>query len=183
MVTTSAPVPGVFLDRDGVLAIPEFRDGRSYAPRRFEEFRLYPDAEESVRRLKTAGFAVVVVTNQPDVGNGKVEQSAVEQMHTVLRHSVAVDRIEVCYHGQAAACTCRKPRPGMLLTAAAALGIDLSRSFMVGDRASDVEAGSAAGCTTVFVDLDYVEEAPPAPDFVVRSLAEAVDVIIAASSR
>ena len=107
--------PAIFLDRDGVLVIPEFRDGRSYAPRKLLDFRIYSGAAESAGRLKDAGYTLVVVTNQPDVGNGLVDRSVVEEMHQKLRASVPVDAVEVCYHTTADNCDCRKPKPGMLL--------------------------------------------------------------------
>jgi D-glycero-D-manno-heptose 1,7-bisphosphate phosphatase len=178
-----APRPAVFLDRDGVIVIPEFRDRRSYAPRRLEDFRLYPEATESLGRLKRAGFLLAVVTNQPDVGNGLTSRSQVEAMHTVMTRELPIDTVKVCYHRREDGCDCRKPRAGMLLAAAAELGIDLTRSFMVGDRDSDVAAGRTAGCSTVFIDLGYAEPAPQAPDYVVSSIAEAADRIVAAASR
>jgi D-glycero-D-manno-heptose 1,7-bisphosphate phosphatase len=90
-----------------------------------------------------------------------------------------VDAVKACFHGQGDHCDCRKPKPGMILEAAGEFGIDLMKSFMVGDRSSDVEAGRAAGCATVFIDLGYAEPAPDAPDHVVHSIAQAADVIIA----
>jgi D-glycero-D-manno-heptose 1,7-bisphosphate phosphatase len=89
-----------------------------------------------------------------------------------------VDDIRVCYHIDADGCACRKPKPGMLLGAANALGIDLADSFMVGDRWRDVEAGRAAGCRTVFIDYGYAEKQPDNPDFTVSSLFEAVPLIL-----
>ncbi len=172
------PRAAVFLDRDGVLSIPEFRDGRSYAAKRLAEFKLYDDAADSVRRLKAAGYAVVVVTNQPDVGNGLTERGEVEAMHRQLA-ALPIDRIEVCYHRQGDGCACRKPKPGMLLSATAALGLDLGRSTMVGDRNSDMAAGKAAGCGTVLIDRGYSDERPQNADHVVLTLAEAVDKILA----
>jgi D-glycero-D-manno-heptose 1,7-bisphosphate phosphatase len=171
--------PAVFLDRDGVLSVPEFRDGRSYAPKRLADFHLYDDAAASLRRLKDAGYALVVVTNQPDVGNGLTAQQEVEAMHRRLAAELPVDRIEACYHAQGANCSCRKPKPGMLLGAAATLGIDLGRSVMVGDRNSDMEAGRAAGCATVLIDRGYRDERPQNADHVVLTLAEATDMILA----
>jgi D-glycero-D-manno-heptose 1,7-bisphosphate phosphatase len=170
--------PAVFLDRDGVIVVPQFRNRRSYAPRRLEDFRLYPDASASLQRLKGAGFLLAVVTNQPDVGNGVTPRSEVDAMHEIMTRELPIDAVRACFHGQGDHCDCRKPKPGLILAIAGDLGIDLGRSFMVGDRKSDVEAGRAAGCTTVFIDLDYDEPAPDAPDFVVRSVAEAADVII-----
>jgi D-glycero-D-manno-heptose 1,7-bisphosphate phosphatase len=171
--------PAVFLDRDGVIVIPEFRDGRSFAPTRVEQLCIYPTAAENLKRLKVAGYVLVVVTNQPDVGNGKVPIAVVEEMHRQLLRKLPLDLIKVCTHTQRAGCECRKPKPGMLLAAAAELNIDLSHSFMVGDRASDVEAGRAAGCTTVFIDLGYTSEIKPTmAHFAVRSLGDAVEVVL-----
>ena len=168
----------VFLDRDGVLTVPEFRDGRSFAPRRVEDFRLYEDAAASLKRLKTAGFTLVVVTNQPDVGNGLVEQAVVEEMHRRLAAELPVDAVEVCYHRQADRCDCRKPKPGMLRRAAERLGLDCRRSFMVGDRGSDVAAGHALGCATILIERGYRGEHPGVPDHTVRSLAEAAEIVL-----
>lgn len=168
----------VFLDRDGVLTVPEFRNGRSYAPRRLEDFRLYPDAVKSVQDLKAAGFVVIVVTNQPDVGAGLVDIGVVEEMHRRLRNAVAVDDIEVCYETHEQATERRKPGAGMLRDAARTWAIDLSASYLVGDRASDVEAARRAGCTALFIDLAYEEPLPVAQAATVGSLREAADWIL-----
>jgi D-glycero-D-manno-heptose 1,7-bisphosphate phosphatase len=167
----------VFFDRDGVLAIPEFRDGRSFAVRRLEDFALYADAQASVRRVKELGAIAVVVTNQPDVGNGLVSRVVVEKMHDCLRCTLPVDAVYVCYHTRADGCACRKPRPGMLFAASTDLGIDLSRSLMIGDRASDVQAAHEAGCRAIFIERGYHDEDAAGADWVVSSLTEAVDHI------
>ena len=182
MVTTAVPQSrskAVFLDRDGVLVIPEFRDGRSYAPRSLDDYALYEEAGPCLEQLKAAGFLLVVVTNQPDVGKGLVDRRDLEKMHEILRDALPVDAIEVCTHTQGERCACRKPKPGMLLQAADRLGIDLGRSFMVGDRASDAAAGAAAGCHTAFLDLAYESEAPPAEvDFRAKSLSTITEWIL-----
>jgi D-glycero-D-manno-heptose 1,7-bisphosphate phosphatase len=171
----------IFLDRDGVLVIPEFRDGRSFAPTRLETYKFYPEASESLSRLRAAGYKLVVVTNQPDVGKGLISLAVVNEMHDRLRKVMPVDLIKACFHSQAAGCDCRKPKPGMLIEAARELQIDLAGSYMVGDRASDVEAGEAAGCSTVFIDLNYLERRPASPTFTVSSITEAVDRILGPS--
>jgi len=169
----------VFLDRDGVLVVPCFREGRSFAPLSLDEYRCYPDAAACLQRLKQAGLALVVVTNQPDVGAGRVSRDIVEEMHRRLAERMPVDAIKACFHTEQDRCTCRKPRPGMFFTAARELGIDLATSFMVGDRRSDIEAGAAAGCRTVFIDLGYTTEKPPdRPNQVVKTLAEATTWIL-----
>lgn len=170
----------VFLDRDGVINLPVVRDGLPYPPDNVEEFSLYEDVPAGCARLKDAGFRLVVVTNQPDVGRGTQSQERVESMHAVMAAALPqIDRVEVCYHpGRGVTCDCRKPAPGMLIRAADALGIDLSASFMVGDRWRDVDCGHAAGCTTILLDRGYREELRQAPDHVVQTFAEAVEVIL-----
>ncbi len=179
MVTGAANTKrAVFLDRDGVLIVPEMRNGRSYAPRSIETFRMYPQAAEALARLKAAGYLLIVVTNQPDIGNGLVSVEVVNEMHRLIAQALPIDRIEMCPHSQSEDCNCRKPKPGMLINAARHLEIDLAGSVMVGDRFSDMEAGRAAGCRTIFMDLDYQREEPVAADYAVRSLGEAADLIL-----
>lgn len=170
----------VFLDRDGVLTIPEFRDGRSFAPLTLDGFHLCADAVPALAALKQRGFLLVVVTNQPELGTGRLRADVLAEMHRRLASALPVDSIKVCPHTSAEKCQCRKPLPGLLVEAAGELGIDLGRSYMVGDRAGDITAGQAAGCRSIFVDLGYTSEARPRePDAVVHSLREAVGWILA----
>ncbi len=168
----------VFLDRDGVLAVPEFRDGRSFAVRALADFRLYDDAEPSVKALVAAGWTVVVATNQPDIANGLVDAGTVEAMHDILRARLPVASVETCPHNRDANCDCRKPKPGLLSRAAERHGIDLAASYMVGDRDSDIEAGASAGCRTIFIDRGYDRPAATRPERTVASLADAVAYIL-----
>ena len=175
---------GVILDRDGILVIPEFRDGRSFAPLRLDEFRIYPEAPGAVRRLKAAGFVVVVATNQPDVGAGRLDRRTLDAMHERLRAEVAIDDIEVCCETREQASERRKPGAGMLFDAAQTWGLDLARCYAVGDRVSDVEAAVRAGCIPVFVDHGYVAEPrPSAQAATVSGLSEAVEWILAHERR
>ena len=173
----------MFVDRDGVLNRAEVRDGKPYAPRTVDDFRLLPGVSGAVQRLRDAGFLVIVVTNQPDIGNGLVDRHVVEAMHSTLCRLAQVDAIEMCPHRQDEGCDCRKPKPGLLISAADRFAIDLRRSFVVGDRAQDIIAGRAAGCYTVFVDRGYREPPPAEPDAVVRSLPAAVRRIIAVTTK
>ncbi len=168
----------VFLDRDGVLVRSEVRDGKPYAPTRLEDFEILPDSIEATALLDEAGYVLVVVTNQPDVGNGAVEREIVEAMNARLAEVLPLKAIKVCYHGQGEGCACRKPKPGMLIEAAEELGIDLSRSIMVGDRWNDIDAGHAAGCKTVFINRNYGERRPDRPGAVSGSLMEAAQIIV-----
>ena len=103
---------------------------------------------------------------------------AVEAIHAILRDQLPIDEFRVCYHDDADRCSCRKPLPGMLLQAAADLGLDLSASCLVGDRWRDVEAGIAAGCSTYFIDYGYDEQKPQSITFKVSSLYEAALIIL-----
>jgi len=172
--------PAVFLDRDGTLNVQVVRAGKPYPPQTVAEFRLFEGVPAACRALKSAGYALVVATNQPDVGRGDQAQAIVEAMHAALTGEVPeIERIEVCYDpGRGEPSRRRKPEPGMLHDAAAALDLDLSRSWMVGDRWRDIDCGQRAGVRTVFIDFGYAEELRAAPDFTVRSFAEAAAVIL-----
>ena len=170
----------VFLDRDGVINRPLIRNGRPYAPRVAEDFEILPGVEAAVKALRAAGFELIVVTNQPDVARGSVTREVVEAMHERLRQLLPVDDILVCYHDDADRCACRKPRPGMLYAAAATHDIALSRSFLVGDRWRDIEAGRAAGCSTVLVRSGHDEPVKAAPDAVAENLLDASRWILTA---
>jgi D-glycero-D-manno-heptose 1,7-bisphosphate phosphatase len=171
-------VKAVFLDRDGVINANLERNGRPVAPTRLAQFCILPGVEDAARRLKAAGFLLVVVTNQPDVANGITTKAAVEAMHVEVRRRVRVDDIAVCYHSDGDECACRKPKPGMILKAAQEHGIDLATSYLVGDRWRDVEAGRAAGCRTIFIDYGYARDRRATADKVVKSLAEAAEYIL-----
>ena len=177
----------IFLDRDGVLNRPVVRDGLPFPPANLDELQLYPDAVDGCRQLKDAGFLLIVVTNQPDVGRGTQSREAVETIHTKLRETLVVlDGIEVCFHAgasQGEPCDCRKPKPGLLLRAAAAHDIDLKRSFFVGDRWRDVDCAHAAGCRAVFIDHGYREELREKPEFTVATFQEAVRTILNAGAQ
>jgi D-glycero-D-manno-heptose 1,7-bisphosphate phosphatase len=172
-------VSAVFLDRDGVINANIVRDGKPVAPVSLDQFQLLPGVVEAARRLKAAGYLLIVVTNQPDVANGLTPKATVEAMHAEIRRQMPVDDIKVCYHREADHCQCRKPKPGMLLEAASNYGADLASSFMVGDRWRDTAAGRAAGCLTIFVDYGYEQDGPNTPDMVARSLPDAVTQILA----
>jgi D-glycero-D-manno-heptose 1,7-bisphosphate phosphatase len=168
----------VFLDRDGVLNRAYVRDGKSYPPGTLEQLEVLPGVAEALRKLRAAGFLNVVVTNQPDVATGRQRIEVVEAMHARLLQELPIDAVKVCYHSDADGCACRKPKPGMLLEAAAEFGIRLSDSCMVGDRWRDVAAAQAAGCKAYFVDYGYSEKRPDKPYVAVKSLSEAAGLIL-----
>jgi D-sedoheptulose 7-phosphate isomerase len=174
--------PAVFLDRDGVINRAVVRDGKPFPPSSLEELELQPGVASALLDLKAHGFDLFVITNQPDVARGTQTREVVEAINHALASSLPIDGIFVCYHDDADHCTCRKPRPGLLFEAQRKHNIDLSRSYMVGDRWRDIDAGHGAGCKTVFIDYGYQERAPAQPpDATVRSLREAADWIVCSS--
>ena len=174
----------VFLDRDGVLNEAIVRDGRPYPPETPDDVRIVPGASAALRLLKELGFRLIVVTNQPDVARGKQSAAVVEEIHRRLAEALPIDDFLSCFHDDADACACRKPKPGLILEGAARHQVDLARSFMIGDRWRDIDAGRAAGCRAVWIDCRYRERTPSQPpDRVVSSISEAAEWIAVCASR
>ncbi len=170
--------PAVFLDRDGVLNESFVgADGVPRPPAGLAEFALVDGAAEACRSLGDLGFLRIVVTNQPDVARGTQRREVVEAIHQRLREGVPVDDIRVCYHDDDDLCDCRKPKPGLLMSAAQDWGIDMAASFIIGDRWRDVEAGQQAGCTTILIDTHETRALTIEPTVRVDSLSSAVNWI------
>ncbi len=187
----------VFLDRDGVINgmvyNPEF--GLIDSPQNPGEFRLLPGVPEAIRRINEAGFLAIVVSNQPGIAKGKCTSKILDEVTQKMHADISaegghLDAVYYCLHHPDAVireyrvlCGCRKPKPGLLQTAAERFGIDLSTSFMVGDGLTDVLAGRAAGCRTVLLgeyrcdSCRLMTELEIRPDVICRSLAIAVTTI------
>ena len=172
--------PTVFLYRDGTLIAAVMHGSRLGPPVSVGEIALLPGVVEGCRRLRAAGYALVVVTNQPDVGRGSLPQAAVEAIHQRLRVLLLLDRVEVSYDSgnEQPPSPFRKPAPGLVLRAARELGLDLARSWMVGDRWRDVDCGRNAGCRTIFLDQGGAGELRERPDFIAHSFTEAVEIVL-----
>jgi len=170
----------IFLDRDGTLNIPIIRNKRPFPPTSVAEFQLLPGVREGCKALADAGYVLVVVTNQPDVGRGSQTKLTVEEINCKLQQLIPqIAHVEVCYDsGQGESPSeFRKPAPGMLFRAARRFNLDLTRSWMIGDRWRDIDCGVAAGCRTIFLDWGYHEELKQKPNFMVRSFPEAVHIV------
>jgi D-sedoheptulose 7-phosphate isomerase len=178
------PRRAVFLDRDGVINRAIVRNGTPHPPATLEELEIFPDVPEALHELKAHGFELLVITNQPDVARGTQTRDAVEGIHQKLASTLPLDDILVCYHTDQDNCSCRKPKPGMLLEAARKHDLDLSVSFLIGDRWRDIEAGKNAGCKTILIEGGYHEkQSRQAPDARVGSLREAASWIIHSASK
>ena len=183
--------PAVFLDRDGTLI-----EERNYLDR-LDLMTLFPDAGVALARLRAAGFALVVVTNQAGVARGYFDEAFVQLAHEHLasllsRDGIVLDGYYYCPHHPdgsvppySRGCHCRKPAPGMVEQAARELDLDVARSFVIGDKWIDVELASNAGARGILVRTGYgarLEAERPAgvePFDVVDTLADAADVIVA----
>ena len=160
-MTLTAGRPAVFLDRDGTI-----NEQMGYV-NHLSRFQLLPGVARAIRGLNEAGLPVVVVTNQSGLARGYFPESLLEAVHAELHRLLAregahLDGLYICPHHPEAReerfrldCNCRKPRTGLLERAAAELGLDLGRSYMVGDRWSDLRCGAAVGATTVLVLTGY----------------------------
>ena len=154
-------IPAVFLDRDGTINVE-----KDYL-HKVEDFEFIDGVPEAIRALKRAGYLIIVVTNQSGVARGYYSLDDVAQLHEhvqreLAKHNTAIDAFYVCPHHPKKGigeflqkCDCRKGAPGMLLKAADDHGIDLSRSYMVGDKIADIEAGNNAGCLPILVLTGY----------------------------
>jgi D-glycero-D-manno-heptose 1,7-bisphosphate phosphatase len=168
----------VFVDRDGVIVRTVVREGAPRPPARLSEAELLPGVGEALEMLADRGLLLVVVTNQPDVARGATRREEVEEIHDHLMARLPLRAVLACYHDDDDACECRKPKAGLLRQAAAEHQIDLRRSFMVGDRWSDVEAGRAAGCFTFLLTRPYSQREQCAPDHEVDDLRAAAEAIV-----
>ncbi len=171
----------VFLDRDGVINRAWVREGKPYPPPGLAELEILPGVAQALTALREAGFLLIVVTNQPDVARGSMAREAVEEINDYLAAHLPIDEFRTCFHDSDDGCDCRKPLPGALLAAAAMHEIDLGKSYMVGDRWRDTEAGRRAGCKTIFIDYGYDEKQPEFVNYRVSSLMEAADIILGES--
>lgn len=148
----------VFLDRDGVI-----NENRSDHVKSWSEFRFLPNAREAIAELTRAGLKVFVITNQAAINRGLVGRETVDEINAnmlaeIERHGGRVQTVAYCPHRPDEACSCRKPQPGLLLQLARQYGVDLTKSVLVGDALSDLDAGQAAGCRTIMVRTGRGEE-------------------------
>jgi len=190
----------VILDRDGVINEmvynPEF--GTIDSPLNPEEFKLLPGVAKANKLFKKIGFLVIIASNQPAVAKGKMGLELLAEIDKKMKRELAkggahLDGIYYCLHHPDASqvkvkkylknCNCRKPKPGLILKAVKELNIDLSKSYMIGDGLTDIEAGKRAGCKTIFLGnlknywCEAMEKRKIKPDFVAKNLLEAVKII------
>lgn len=163
----------VFLDRDGVINEVVFHGTeKPSSPWKFEEFELIPGIKKPIEDLSSMGFNLFIVSNQPDISKGYIEEGTIEKINAVIYECFPIKEIIVCPHKDSDNCACRKPKPGMLLELSKKWGIDLKNSFLIGDNWKDIEAGKAAGCVSILLDKHYNQDVKT--KYHVKSLDDAV---------
>lgn len=168
----------VFLDRDGVINKALVKDGKPFPPLTLDDLEILPKVRESLQALRNSNWLNIVVTNQPDVARANVKKEEVEKINNYLNEELPIDCIYTCYHDNKDLCSCRKPKPGILILAAKKYDINLKKSYMIGDRWSDIEAGKKAGCKTFFIEYNYKEKKAFGFTYKTKSLADAVKIIL-----
>lgn len=184
----------VFLDRDGVLNELVLNPATEYyePPHSPEDLIIFPEVIESLRILQAAGFELFLVSNQPDYAKGKTTLKNIYAVHERFDHILKMDGIHFreyyyCYHHPngivpeySVSCECRKPKPYFILKAARDYGINLKKSWLIGDRDSDIECGKAAGTRTIMIEEPYSSglRGSSNPYFKTANLKDAVTIIL-----
>lgn len=168
--------PAVFLDRDGVLSVE-----KSYVCT-LDDLEIFPYVRECVRKIKEKGYYAIVITNQSGVAKGLFSEEVLQEMNSYLIEETGVDAVYYCPHypngkleKYRKECNCRKPKTGMVEKACQEFQIDVKKSYMVGDRASDILLGQNAGLTTVLVESGYGTkrlEQEATPDYIIEDLRD-----------
>jgi D-glycero-D-manno-heptose 1,7-bisphosphate phosphatase len=161
-----------FLDRDGVVNQELNIQGRPRSPRKIGEIVILEGVSEAVSILKSLDFIPVIVTNQPDVSRGFVSTAQIEKINQSICREVKVDHVYTCFHDTSDNCGCRKPRNGLLISAARDLSLSLKDSILVGDRWSDMAAGHSVGSKCFLLGNGDPQIEPKAPYIKVSSLLE-----------
>jgi D-glycero-D-manno-heptose 1,7-bisphosphate phosphatase len=179
MVELLSERPAIFFDRDGVLNESFVFNGKPYAPKKYKDFKVFNGVVDALKVLKKRKYVIIVVTNQPDIGNGLTKLDEVLLMHNELLSTNLIDKIYMCSHKITDNCSCRKPGIKMLTDAKLEFQIDMSSSWLIGDRWSDILAGFNAGVNTILIDYGYPESVGKLkPCVKVKNLKSAVNKIL-----
>jgi D-glycero-D-manno-heptose 1,7-bisphosphate phosphatase len=146
----------VFIERDGILNEVKPGPKNPIIPLAMEEFKLCKESEPALRKLKEAGFVLIVTTNQPGLSQGYLNRRELDRMHDMVRRSFPIDDLMVCPHDEEDHCPCHKPRPGLFIEAAFKWHLNLDHSFVISDKWQDAEAARTAGCTSLLLKSPWV---------------------------
>ena len=168
----------IFLDRDGVINKPIIIDNKPYSPRNKYQFELLPNIEKYLKKIHSLGFLTIIITNQPDISTNHINENLLNEFHDIIKNKMPITDIYVCKYIDTDDCYCRKPKPGLILTAAKKYKINLKKSYFIGDRWKDIDAANKAGCHSIFIDYGYKEKLKTTPINNVKSVKEAFEIIL-----
>jgi D-glycero-D-manno-heptose 1,7-bisphosphate phosphatase len=166
----------VFIERDGVLNQVRVERQQPVSPLTLEDFQVNREAIPLLKKLKVAGLLLIVTTNQPGLSRGYQSRRELDRMHELLRATFPLDDILVCPHDATDGCSCRRPKPGLLVEAGFKWRLSLDRSFVISDKWQDAEAARAAGCTSLLLQSPWISAARR--DLVLPDLAAVVDKLL-----
>jgi D-glycero-D-manno-heptose 1,7-bisphosphate phosphatase len=173
----------VFFDRDGIINKALVKNNKPYSPLTVKEFKFTDYIKLGCEALERAGFFLFIVTNQPEISRGNLQQNELNLINLLIYQTLPVKEILVCPHSHEDLCSCRKPSAKMISDAANSYNIDLKNSWLIGDRWKDIDCGFKAGCKTIFVDYNYDEILKEKPNFIVSSVSSAINIILEESKK
>lgn len=167
----------VFLDRDGVInhVIYHKNIKKPSSPWNIKEFKLFENIKKPLEELKKMNFLLFIISNQPDIARGNVQQGTTEKINKIIHDKFPIEEIKICPHDDKDNCRCRKPKPGMIFELSKKYDVDIELSFVVGDGEKDMKAGKKAGCTNILIDREYNKTVET--HYRVKDLLEAVEII------
>ncbi len=167
----------VFIERDGILNEVKPGPKNPIIPLTMEEFKLRKESEPALRKLKDAGFVLIVTTNQPGLSHGYLNRREMDRMHDIVRRNFPIDDLMVCPHDEEDHCPCHKPRPGLFIEAAFKWHLNIDHSFVISDKWQDAEAARTAGCTSLLLKSPWIGNVHH--DFVMKDIDSIAAKIIA----
>ncbi len=181
----------IFFDRDGVLTVPDYnlKEKKDYAVRDASRLRLYRNCADVVNQVRKFGYLTFVFSNQPDIALGKIDEKTKTELESkfltlIESKSILFEEIKYCHHHENSInknypklCSCRKPKPGMLLKLSKKWNIDLKNSYAIGDTWKDILAGKKSGCKTILICKQWSHLEKCLPDYKVKNLREILDII------
>jgi len=168
----------IFIDRDGVLNSLVWRDNQLKSPKGLNELFINKELKLSLSVLKSMGYLLVVVTNQPCIARKEFSLNDVDSIHKEIKKYLPIEYFYVCPHTDQDNCICRKPKPGLINQAAHDLSIDISNSFLVGDRMKDIHAANSAGSKSILIGSYDFSSEEVKPDYKAIDSSEAFSIII-----
>lgn len=165
-----------FIDRDGVINKMVVINGEITSPKLLSQFEIYDYAQQAIRTLRK-DYLVIVVSNQPDIARGRMDDRELEAMNKKMHESIDIDDLFICRHDDSDNCLCRKPKPGMLIEAATTWNINLEDSLIIGDSWRDMLAGKSAGVKSIYINNSLNNNEKIEFYFEAENLADAVEKI------